>query len=44
MPTTYALILMPGLDEVDLRFGQLTVLAAGLSVVVFGNLIALCLG
>jgi hypothetical protein len=43
MSTAYAIMLMPDLDEVDLRLGQLAVLAAALSVVVVGNLIALCL-
>jgi hypothetical protein len=44
MSTAYAFVLMPDLNEVDVRFGQLAVLAAALSVVVVGNLIALCLG
>jgi hypothetical protein len=44
MSTAYAFMLMPDLDEVDVRFGQLVVLAAALSVLVVGNLIALCLG
>jgi hypothetical protein len=44
MSTAYAIMLMPDLDEVDVRFGQLVVLAAALSVVLLGNVIALCLG
>jgi hypothetical protein len=44
MSTAYAFMLMPDLDEVDVRFGQLVVLATALSAVVIGNLIALWLG
>lgn len=43
MSTAYALMLTPDLDEVDVRFGQLLVLAAALSLVVVGNLIAFLL-
>jgi hypothetical protein len=43
MSTTYALMLTPDLDEVDMRFGQLIVLTAALSVVVVANLLAFLL-
>ena len=43
MSMAYAFMLMPDLDEVDVRFGQLAVLAAALSVVVVGNLITFLL-
>jgi hypothetical protein len=41
--TMYAVLLMPDLDKDDMRFGQLLVLAAGLSIVVFGNLVSVLL-
>jgi hypothetical protein len=43
MSTASAFMLMPDLDEIDVRFGQLVVLAAALSVVLLGNLVAILL-
>ncbi len=39
----YAMLLTPDIDKDDMRFGQLLVLAAALSVVVLGNLVTVLL-
>jgi hypothetical protein len=43
MSVMYAMALTPDLDEDDMRFGQLLVLATGLSIAVLGNLVAFLL-
>jgi hypothetical protein len=39
----YAMLLTPDIDKDDMRFGQLLVLAVGLSIAVFGNLVSVLL-
>jgi hypothetical protein len=40
MSTVYAALLTPDIDQDDMRFGQLLVMAAGLSIVVVANAVA----